>query len=90
MLKINRLNYFKHLSKKQFILFSISFFGGLLMLINSLYLVFAGHVAKIGEDPELLPITYQLMLIVHVVIGMVFFFFDCFFCHSASKENHSI
>ena len=43
------------------------------MFINSLYLVFASHIAKIGENPELLPITYQSMLIVHVVIGLAFF-----------------
>ena len=67
------INRFRHLTKKQFILFSISFVGGMVMFINSLYLVFASHVANIGVSPDLLPLTYQSMLIIHVVIGLGFF-----------------
>ena len=66
-------NRFRYLTKKQFLLFSLCFLGGMVMFINSLYLVFASHVAKIGQDPENLPLTYQSMLIIHVVIGIIFF-----------------
>ena len=43
------------------------------MAANTLYLVFAGHVAGIGRDPEVLPSIYQWMLVVHVAFGILTF-----------------
>jgi len=79
---------FRLLTKKQLTLFVISFVGGMAMLINSLYLIFASHVAGIGENPEVLPITYQSMLIVHVLVGLVFFAISTFFAGLHFKKMY--
>jgi len=44
-----------------------------LMAANTLYLVFAGHLAGIGRDPEVLPGIYQWMLVIHVTFGILTF-----------------
>jgi tetratricopeptide (TPR) repeat protein len=43
------------------------------MAANTLYLVFAGHLAGIGRDPEVLPGIYQWMLVIHVTFGILTF-----------------
>ena len=53
--------------------FAIGLILAILMVANSLYVVLAGHVAQIGQIPTVLPVTYQLMLVMHIVIGILFF-----------------
>lgn len=52
-------------------LFSVAFVSGAFTVINALYLVIAAHVLGIGRDPEVLPVTYQFMLVVHVCGGVI-------------------
>lgn len=54
-------------------LFAIAFVAGAGMFANAIYLVFASHVLGIGQDPDVLPFTYQLMLVLHVVCGVIAF-----------------
>ena len=53
--------------------FTVAFISAAVTVINALYLVFAGHVLDVGQDPEVLPVTYQLMLVVHICGGIVAF-----------------
>jgi len=45
--------------------------GSGVLLANSVYLVLAAHVGGVGDAPDELPLTYQLMLLVHVVLGLL-------------------
>lgn len=47
--------------------------GTALMLANSAYLALAGHVAGVGDDPHVLPGSYQVALVFHLVIGIATF-----------------
>src|SRR5712691_5371533 len=67
------------LSPRQRRAFVAIFVLGCLMLVNTIYLVFASHVAGIGRDPEVLPFTYQAVLVSHVVLGVVAFAIVVFF-----------
>jgi tetratricopeptide (TPR) repeat protein len=51
-------------------LFIAAFVGAVLMVTNSIYLAIAAHVLGIGRDPETLPLTYQIMLALHIALGI--------------------
>lgn len=60
------------LTPKQRNLFLIGFVAGLVMVVNTIYLLISGHVAGISTDPEILPVTYQVMLVLHLTLGIAF------------------
>jgi len=43
------------------------------MIANSLYLALAGRAAGVGDDPHRLSITYQVMLALHILVGVAVF-----------------
>jgi Flp pilus assembly protein TadD len=59
--------------------FSAIFVLACFMVVNTLYLVFAAHVVGIGRDPEVLPVTYQVTLVSHIVFGILVFGVAIFF-----------
>lgn len=56
------------------------------MAANSIYLIYAGRVARVGSDPESLPIVYQLMLLSHLLAGFVFGVVALFFAFLHFKK----
>lgn len=62
--------------------FTAIFVLACLMVVNTLYLVFASHIAGIGRDPEVLPVTYQVTLVSHIVLGILAFAVALFFIFS--------
>jgi tetratricopeptide (TPR) repeat protein len=64
----NRLSAFTPLQRR---LFVVTFVSGALTVLNALYLVIASHVFGTGRDPEVLPVTYQFMLVLHVCGGIL-------------------
>jgi hypothetical protein len=47
--------------------------GAGFLVANSVYLALAAHAAGVGGDPNHLPVTYQIMLVLHVVVGSLLF-----------------
>ncbi len=70
---------FTMLSRIQRKLFSLGFIIGLLMIINTVYLLFQGHIIGIGNSTLGLPVFYQIMLVLHLIIGIVLVFFVSIF-----------
>jgi Tfp pilus assembly protein PilF len=63
---------------------------GTLTVANTAYLVFAGHVAGIGRDPETLPLIYQLMLVAHVTLGVLTFLVAAGFAVTHARRMYRI
>ncbi len=63
---------FSLLTRNQQIIFSIGFSLGILMVINTLYLLLASHWWGIGKNTQVLPMFYQAMLVVHLLMGILF------------------
>jgi len=61
------------LTPRQRRLFTAAFIFTLLMTGNAIYLALASHGLGVGRDPEVLPFTYQIMLVAHLVGGLVAF-----------------
>lgn len=70
---------FRLLSQGQYKLFSLGITGGVILLLNTIYLLLSSHAAGVGSDPEVLPIFYQLMLILHLLLGTIFVALAMFF-----------
>ena len=64
---------FRLLTPPQRKLFTAAFLFTLLMIGNAIYLALASHGLGVGRDPEVLPFTYQVMLLVHLVGGLIAF-----------------
>lgn len=62
---------FKMLSRPQQVLFSTGYAVAVVAILNTAYLLLASHVFGIGENPEVLPVFYQVMLIVHLAVGVL-------------------
>jgi hypothetical protein len=58
------------LTRAQRRLFTGVFVFGVLLIVNTLYLMLAAHVLGIGSDPERLPLIYQAMLVLHIGLGV--------------------
>lgn len=54
-------------------LFTAAFLFTILMTGNAIYLALASHGLGVGRDPEVLPLTYQIMLVAHLAGGLVAF-----------------
>lgn len=63
----------KLLSPGQRRLLAVVIVGAGFMLANSTYLALAAHVAGVGDDPYRLPVAYQVMLVLHIVVGIAIF-----------------
>ncbi len=61
---------FHLLTNTQRWLFGAVFIATVLMVVNTMYLLIAGHIAGVGDDPESLPVTYQIMLFFHLAAGI--------------------
>lgn len=72
MISGNYRNKFSLLTRQQRRLFATGFVAGVIMLANTIYLLLSSHVAGIGNDPESLPVFYQWMLVLHLVLGVAF------------------
>ena len=72
MTRRSTLSRFTLLTNKQRRLFAVGFIAGVVMVLNTVYLLLSSHVAGIGKDPEVLPIMYQLMLLLHLTLGIGF------------------
>jgi len=70
MAKPHRL---KLLSTSQIRLLALVIGGATFMVANSVYLALAAHVAGVGDDPNRLPVAYQAMLALHILVGIVVF-----------------
>lgn len=76
------LSRFGLLTRRQQLVFAVIFTAGFIMVLNTLYLLFASHVAGIGTNPEVLPVFYQLMLVLHLALGSAFALLGLFFAVS--------
>ena len=61
------------LTPRQRKVFTAAFLFTSLMTGNAIYLALASHGLGVGRDPEILPFTYQIMLVAHLVGGLVAF-----------------
>lgn len=70
-MKNQRPSHLRLLGRGQRRLLLVLLAGAALLLANSAYLALAAHAGGIGEDPHLLPLTYQAMLLMHVALGLL-------------------
>jgi len=63
---------FRLLTNRQHILFATALIFAAVMIADTLYLLAAGYLDGVGKNPEVLPITYQVLLVIHIVLGIVF------------------
>lgn len=70
--KITGVSRFSMLSNRQKSLFLLGFAAGFIMLVNTLYLLFASYIDDVGKRIDVLPVFYQIMLVTHLVLGLIF------------------
>lgn len=86
MNKASSFDRFKMLTSRQKRLFALGFFGGVVLLLNTFYLLFSSYVSGIGKNPEVLPVFYQIMLLTHLLLGIIFVAISVFFVISHVRK----
>ncbi|VAW99281.1 hypothetical protein MNBD_GAMMA21-2720 [hydrothermal vent metagenome] len=76
----------KLLTSRQRSIFMTALVLAAIMVVNTLYLLAASYIEGIGENPEVLPLTYQYMLVIHITLGIIFSVFGISFALSHLKK----